>query len=620
MLYRSLFLVIFFGLLVYFPKTADCLTLDYIYINSSVDEAAGGHAAVRLGETVFHFQYYDDGIFLLEKDQWSDFYHEYSNLQNRTLTVGKIPVSPETFKRIKDRLLIRYLLQKKRFTYLKNLIHQLSYFTSVQSGESTLTVNGLGFFQEASEGGPVGSDLKNRLKRSLGESFFSNFTNKLNTKLDRLNHEESAPTLPSGKINLYSPWLHNSGSSLKLHNLIILRKAVEILGQGSPLEKDLLISSPGYDRELTPNELDTLEQYKNYFLDSITDLLLSKRTDHGEAILLQTARFHALTHSILTRRLLLLYPFSPNDSRVPVKNLLTVKTHDISAELSSGIKKVSLLDKLEKDRHKIEAETRDFLFSKRNISELSYNILESAIGRSWDIALAKKNHDFLRLEEGYLIPGHPGLLAPKLKYTASDIQTRLQITASTLNQFEITMYQLYSYNIFRKNCVTELFSTIYSSFLSKTDIINALGGYTEPDEGLFFIPFESFNIFSTTFPHAEIETLPSYKKRYLKNLDNSSTFVNYLKESTTLTSSIYSPWEKDSVFLFFTDDTTLLRPLYGCLNLLYGALGSATGLLTSPIDSGKLLKRSGKGMLFSLPELLFVNIRKGSFPAATDLK
>lgn len=49
-------------------------TLDYIYIDSSVDEAAGGHAAVRFGDSVFHFQYYSDGLFLLEKDQWTDFF------------------------------------------------------------------------------------------------------------------------------------------------------------------------------------------------------------------------------------------------------------------------------------------------------------------------------------------------------------------------------------------------------------------------------------------------------------------------------------------------------------------------------------------------------------------
>jgi len=42
------------------------------------------------------------------------------------------------------------------------------------------------------------------------------------------------------------------------------------------------------------------------------------------------------------------------------------------------------------------------------------------------------------------------------------------------------------------------------------------------------------------------------------------------------------------------------------------------GALLAPVDRGKLLMQSLRGMLYSLPEITFFNIRKGSFPSALE--
>jgi hypothetical protein len=44
---------------------------------------------------------------------------------------------------------------------------------------------------------------------------------------------------------------------------------------------------------------------------------------------------------------------------------------------------------------------------------------------------------------------------------------------------------------------------------------------------------------------------------------------------------------------------------------------AAAGLAMLPLDGGTLLTAGLKGAFFSLPELAFFNIRKGSFPDAT---
>lgn len=69
----------------------------------------------------------------------------------------------------------------------------------------------------------------------------------------------------------------------------------------------------------------------------------------------------------------------------------------------------------------------------------------------------------------------------------------------------------------------------------------------------------------------------------------------------------------DSIFVFFTDDAVVARPLLGAVNLAVGLASSAVGLAMLPVDGGTTLWAGLKGAVCSLPELLFQSIRKGSF-------
>jgi len=55
------------------------------------------------------------------------------------------------------------------------------------------------------------------------------------------------------------------------------------------------------------------------------------------------------------------------------------------------------------------------------------------------------------------------------------------------------------------------------------------------------------------------------------------------------------------------------RPLFGAANVLTGLGATVAGMIALPVDGGKTLWAGLKGVVFSLPELFFVNIRKGSF-------
>jgi hypothetical protein len=87
----------------------------------------------------------------------------------------------------------------------------------------------------------------------------------------------------------------------------------------------------------------------------------------------------------------------------------------------------------------------------------------------------------------------------------------------------------------------------------------------------------------------------------------------YLRETSTLTSTIYRPNDTDSFFLFFTDGAVLGRPFYGLANLAAGLGQTVWGVARSPVDRGHTLRAGALGMVYSLPELLLINVRKGTF-------
>jgi len=55
------------------------------------------------------------------------------------------------------------------------------------------------------------------------------------------------------------------------------------------------------------------------------------------------------------------------------------------------------------------------------------------------------------------------------------------------------------------------------------------------------------------------------------------------------------------------------RPLLGAVNGAAGLGAGAAGVALLHFDHGRLLGSGLRGVVFSLPELAFVNLRKGSF-------
>ncbi len=599
--------------------------LDFIYIDSSVDEAAGGHAAMRFGQTVFHYQFYPEGYFLLVKDNWDEFRHQYNDVQNRTLAIGSIPLSLDTYQRVKNQFLSRYLLQEKRFAYLKQLEREKSFFQTLVLGEEKVEVRGLGFFSLDYEEAPACVFLREVIGDNLGHLYLKQQLQSIEIRLEKAGENLHPYVLKDVELEVYSSSFSFTSISRQYFELLELYQAFEILIYARPVLEDTLFHSASAVGQLDASELEKVKQFRQKLLFSITSLLESSRPGRGRALLLQIARFQAVQKTLESGYLITLDPFSEDAELLEVGELFagslslqedlegsqSDRRFDTRNVFSSS---KNYLEQLRNERISNVVVARDNFFSDSIQTDISYNQLEFSLGRLGEVDRAFISKDFIRVENGNQLPVKSRLIQVPDSLSRDEIVLSAEIATDNELVLKRKLLQVYDYNLFGRNCVTELFETVYSGFSSIEQVEHELGGYLEPGEQLSFVPFLAFAALQSSFSVASVEVLPSFRKRKVSELYEKYGMWRLFKESNTMTSSVYLSWKKDSTFLFFTDDVFLFRPVFGTINLLYAAFSSLGGFVWFPVDDGELLNRSLRGMVFSLPELAFFNIRKGTFP------
>jgi hypothetical protein len=142
----------------------------------------------------------------------------------------------------------------------------------------------------------------------------------------------------------------------------------------------------------------------------------------------------------------------------------------------------------------------------------------------------------------------------------------------------------------------------------------ALGAELAPGAGFDFIPFAFWDSVTSRLRVASVEIIPSHREQELARvLAEDPRLPRRFEESMTLSSSIYTPRFRDGSFLFFTDDVFWRRPLLGVANLGFATVNVPLGLMTAPFDRARRARAAGSGIWYSLPELVFFNIRKGTY-------
>ncbi len=241
--------------------------------------------------------------------------------------------------------------------------------------------------------------------------------------------------------------------------------------------------------------------------------------------------------------------------------------------------------------------------------------METSRARAWELSRVTETQRRVRLLSRVMLPSRPGIVSLELiQEDRYELQATAEVLVQELEELQKKSEELYGYNLFFRNCATELIRSLNTTFPDKESGQAALGGWLEMDNGLVFIPFVFYEQSIAAFSLKDQQFLPARRLRNLETLyEQDSDILVWLRESNTLSSTLYEPRSKDTPFLFFTDDSLLLRPIQGVLNVGYAALHGIGGIITFPFDGGKRFNQAARGVFYSLPELAFGNIRKGSY-------
>jgi hypothetical protein len=196
-------------------------------------------------------------------------------------------------------------------------------------------------------------------------------------------------------------------------------------------------------------------------------------------------------------------------------------------------------------------------------------------------------------------------LAPAIAAAAGERATQQE------RRVEQRLHELYGYDLVRRNCVTEIFRTI-----DDVEGVEAeLGHRVVGTDNANFIPFVSAEAVRESYPVIAHFVLPSYHQQQLGQMRGASLgWRAMLREETSLSSTVV-PFDVDyEAFLFFSSERFILRPLLGAANVAFGSGAMLAGAFAAPFDRGSLFTAGARGIFYSLPELAFVNIRKGTVP------
>ena len=566
--------------------------------------------------------------------------HRYTVLDNRTLVVQRIPVSEDTYRLLRDEFARRHVVQDQHLRAQEamagdgRLLAALLAHRNGRAPVDAIRLEGVGFFFEEARPPdprtraarepddrdgitaptPALVALRTRVAEAYGATFIDESMGRIVERLLALTPDEqehpprdlSAERSPSAAY----------GFSERYEDLFVSLLALEALRDARSLRLHSVTGASGSGPALEAEDRDLVARLGDALASSLVRLLRSSRPDWGFPLLVGMARLVALDETARADRWMFLDAFATDADVIPAAQI--VQRPALARALA---------DEAREDLAAALAHLRARGERHAGFPEADFVALEAAGNRLIEIRRTIEEHRPMRLAPGRRVPSRDAVLVEPIvpAITAEALARHASRARELADAYETELRRLYPYNVVTQNCVTEIFRTIDAA-LARTlanpdaaairrESTARLGGQVDVEHTLTFIPAASALAVRDAYAVAETVEVPSYRLAALAGMyrhDNPARV--YLRESNTLTSTLYHRNPADSAFLFFTDDVVALRPLLGAANLVAGLGVSAAGVFALPVDGGDLLRAGLKGVLFSLPELSFFNIRKGSLP------
>jgi hypothetical protein len=248
--------------------------------------------------------------------------------------------------------------------------------------------------------------------------------------------------------------------------------------------------------------------------------------------------------------------------------------------------------------------------------DYQYLLLENSNGRRSELtSILKKSRQTIRLSDNMMLPSRESSIEFSTPLLADEVVSAavLQLQNDSA-RFSAAVKEKYRYALINHNCVTELVMNLNRSFSDSDAVKDALGDYIDPRTDRVTVPHDFFYQVSLRY---HIEKITRYPSRRIETLESmsmtESSLTLWLREGNTKSSTIYRKRQEDTPFLFFTDNSTWSRPVLGIANLTWAAVSGISGIVTLPADGGERMYQGARGIMYSLPELLFFNIRKGTY-------
>ncbi len=599
-------------------------SLGYLYVDASEGNSSGGHVALQFDGAVYHFQHVEPGLIQLFRENAGDFEYRYRYLENRNLEVSRITVSEDTFRSLRDHFEQRYQIQKRQFELFQALGHEIRLFRSLaedgrDSEPAELPIPGAALFFEPQEPpfsangnpptarSPVLSALRQRVQARYGKDFIAGKIRAIDHKLRhlaplRLNPGDFDPPTPDSVPSPDYTYYH------RYRDLLTLRFALQALEETRRLRTGVYHAPKAGAFRLDDRQKAVLCRFQKTLSDGIVELLDSRRPDPGYALMVQMARLIVAARSCESGFLVFLDLFVDDAQAFSLAKL--PQPPGFWRQLAK--------------RQQAALQQNLTNLPKRALTETGYSVLETAANRYLELMSGITEKRPVRLFGLASLPdrtlnlSHP----PPSDLSPATLLGASRRTREIRERYLDSLKRFYRYHLLSRNCVTEIFHTLEQG-LARTlppsagpkaireASVERLGGYVDPAMPNF-IPFVSSRAVRRHYRVLSTRRLLSYRRERLESGEWKGLPAR-LREGNTVTATLYQFNGADSLFLFFTDDVILPRPLYGAANLLVAVLQSAAGLSLLPFDHGQTLQRGALGMVSSAVELAFFNIRKGSY-------
>jgi hypothetical protein len=636
MMRSSLYLIAVMAALVMLPFAATAASFNYLYIEASEGNSSGGHTAIQFGNDIYHYQHVDSGLIRLFRQEKHTFHFLYRYLQNRPMHLSRIEVSEDTYNLLKEQFKWQFLtqerqfkllddLQKERF-FIRHLLQKSTASDSIIDSDAAmvLRLKGVGLFYPEPGHQPQYTDrqftkqqslsvqnLRQKVEQRYGLDFLQRRRATVESQIKSLT-PSPWPAIKSDLDGEKFPFPIYSFTERYSDSLTALF-AIKALIDAPPLQADALLRTNLPDFKISEAERRVLQGLRDGLETNLVKAIDSNRPDWGYAVLVNMARYIAIDASLQSGYWVFIDDFAEDSERLRPDHYLH---HSDQIRILNGEAKAAL------------NQIRLLAASRQQLSESEYSQIEMTANRYIELLNSEQRHDF-RFNGEKALPsksiGFPENPVPNL--TPEQLTTALSALDTIESSLLETLKQNYRYDLLSRNCVTELFRTINQALLTPyrsgaeladlealtiKESEKRLGGYIEIPYN--FIPFVAYQSVLDRYHVAKSRDLESYRGLELARLEaRQNSLITALTESNIISSRLYRYNPDDALFVFFTDDNVLLRPVFGLVNTGAGIGQSVYGAFSWPLDSGENLKAGATGILMSLPELFFFNMRKGSY-------